>query len=271
MRVTIADNAGFCFGVKRAVDVALKEKDSFSLGPLIHNPQTIKELERRGIKAVNSIEDINKGTLLIRTHGIPKSVIKKAEEKGLNVVDLTCPFVKNAQNFAKDFYNRGYKVIIIGEANHPEVIGIKGNIKGASVVENIEDAKKISFHNKIGVVVQTTQSMDTVNDITNKLKERCNELKIAETICNATTERQDFARELAKRVDLMIVIGGKESANTRRLFEMCNSRVETKFVESLSDLRERWFKNKSHIGITAGASTPRWLIKKIAEKIKNEI
>lgn len=269
MKVTIADNAGFCFGVKRAVDAALKQKDSFTLGPLIHNPQTIKELEKRGIKAVDSIDDINGGTLLIRTHGVPNVLIKKAKEKGLDVIDLTCPFVKKAQHFAKEFYAKGYKVAIAGEASHPEVISVKGGIKDAVVIEKPEDADNLGFYDKIGVVMQTTQSKDASIAIINRLKGRCNDLKIAETICSATTERQDLARELAAKVDLMIVIGGRESANTKRLFEMCRSIVDTKHIESSSDLKKSWFRNKSHVGITAGASTPRWLIREIAEDIKN--
>ncbi len=269
MKVTIANNSGFCFGVKRALDIALKQKDSFSLGPLIHNPQTIKELEKKGIKSIESIDDINNGTLLIRTHGVPGALIKKAKEKGLNVIDLTCPFVKKAQNLAKEFYAKGCKVIIIGEANHPEIIGIRGNIKDAEVLESLEDANNIGFYDKIGVVIQTTQSKGRVDKIIKKLRSHCKRLKIAETICNTTAERQDLATGLARKVDLMLVIGGKESANTKRLYELCKNIVETKHVEMISDLKKSWFKNKKHIGITAGASTPRWLIKDIAEKIKN--
>lgn len=268
MKVKIASNAGFCFGVKRAVDAALKQENSFSLGPLIHNPQTIKELENKGIKAVDSIDDINKGNLLIRTHGVPESLIVTAKEKGLNVIDLTCPFVKTAQDVAIEAEKEGYKIIVVGEKHHPEVKGIVGNIHNYDIIEKPEQIK--DEYDRVWVVVQTTQTEENLKNILIKLKEKAKELKITKTICNATVERQMNAKELAHKVGMMIVVGGKNSANTNKLFNLCKGIVETRHIESENELEKEWFENKTLVGITAGASTPEWLVRKVAHRIENE-
>lgn len=268
MKVSIADNSGFCFGVKRAVDAALAQKDSFSLGPLIHNPQTIKQLEERGIKAVETIDDLSKGTLLIRTHGVPGSVIKKAKEKGINVVDLTCPFVKKVHNYAIELQEEGYKVVVVGEKDHPEVEGIVGHVADPIVVENPEQAEKLKNEDKIGIVVQTTQNLKNLQQILEVVKTKTKNLKLCNTICSATTERQKVAIELAKDSDLMIVIGGKNSGNTRRLAELCSTLTETKYIESKDELKLEWFDNKSKIGIVAGASTPIEVILEVKDIIE---
>lgn len=271
MRITLVKNSGFCFGVKRALDKAMKAKGNvYTLGPLIHNPPVIKELERNGIKVVDSINAINEGTLIIRTHGVADSIIEKAKKKGLKILDLTCPFVKKTQDYAKKFYNKGYTLVVVGDKNHPEVKGIMGNVKNVLVIENEKEIDKINNHGKIGVVFQTTQSLDSAKSIIKKLENKCKEIEVAKTICSATLERQKAAKELAKEVDLMIVVGGYNSGNTKRLVGVCKEIVETRHIETEKELEKNWFKNKKHVGITAGASTPDWIINKIIKRIKNE-
>ena len=268
MKVIIAPNSGFCFGVKRAVDAALTQRDSYTLGPLIHNPQTIEQLKERGIKAIDSIDDIDKGTLLIRTHGVPGQIIEKSKNKGLEVIDLTCPFVKKAQDVAIKAEKEGYKVVVIGDKQHPEVKGITGNLSNYEIIESPDQVKK--HYDKIWVVVQTTQLEDNFKAILSELNGKAKEIKVTKTICNATEERQMNARKLANNADMMIVVGGKNSANTNKLAFLCKGIIDTKHIESDEELKPEWFRHKKTVGITAGASTPHWLIKKIANRIENE-
>ncbi|MBW2980315.1 4-hydroxy-3-methylbut-2-enyl diphosphate reductase [Candidatus Woesearchaeota archaeon] len=268
MRIKKAKHSGFCFGVKRAVESALgTEGEVKTLGPLIHNPQFIAELEKKGIKSVDSVDEVEKGSLIIRAHGVPDSVIEKARGKGLNVTDLTCPFVRKVHDYAKEFYKQGYSVVVVGEKNHPEVVGIIGNIDGI-VVGNADDARKLGRFEKIGVVAQTTQSLENFNNVVDELKKHTDELKVHNTICSETDSRQKHAIELAKEVDLMIVIGGRNSGNTRRLAQLCSKLTETKHIESEDELKEGWFAGKGCVGITAGASTPDSTIKKIEDRIR---
>ena len=271
MKVSIAKNLGFCFGVKRAIDKTMRTKGRvYTLGPLIHNPQVIKKLEENGKTVINSIDEVNNGTVIIRTHGVPDSMLKDAEKKNLKIIDLTCPFVKKAQDYAKKFHSKGYKVFIVGEKEHPEIKGILGNIENGIVIEKPEDVEKIGNYGKAGVVFQTTLSSDNSKKVVKKLKKKCNELEIAQTICSATSERQKSAKELAKKVDLMIVIGGRNSGNTKRLVQSCSSAVETKQVETGKELKKEWFNGKKHVGITAGASTPNCIINNVARRVRNE-
>ncbi|MBW2984296.1 4-hydroxy-3-methylbut-2-enyl diphosphate reductase [Candidatus Woesearchaeota archaeon] len=270
MKIKKAKHAGFCFGVKRAVESALKTKGEVkTLGPLIHNPQFIAGLEKKGIRAVDSVDEADKGILLIRAHGVPDSVIGKAEKKGLDVIDLTCPFVKKVQDYAKELYKQGYNVVVVGEKNHPEVIGITGNIKGI-VVGDINDAKKLGHFEKLGVVAQTTQSNENFNSTVEELRKHADELKVHNTICSETDSRQRHAVELAREVDLMIVVGGYNSGNTRRLAGICSGIVETRHIEQASELKKEWFAGKKQVGLTAGASTPDLSMDKVIERIKNE-
>ncbi len=270
MNVKKAKYSGFCFGVNRAVDSALKVDGKVTtLGPLIHNPGFVKELEKKGIMPEDSIDDVKDGTLIIRTHGVPDSVIEKAKSKGLKVVDLTCPFVKKVHDYARDMYENGYKVIVVGEKKHPEVIGIVGNID-ALVVGSPQDAKKIGTFEKIGVVAQTTQSLDNFNNVVAELRNHAKELKVQNTICSETSLRQEHAKELAGEVDVMVVIGGRNSGNTRRLFEICSAIVESYYIERASELDPNWFSGKKIAGVTAGASTPQELVDEVMERIRNE-
>ncbi|MFH2028898.1 MAG: 4-hydroxy-3-methylbut-2-enyl diphosphate reductase [Nanoarchaeota archaeon] len=268
MEVKLAKQAGFCFGVRKAVDEALNiQGKANTIGPLIHNRYVVKELEKKGIREIDSLSDSDAPTIIIRTHGASDRLIHEIVSKGHNILDLTCPFVKKVQQYAKDLEKEGYKVIIIGEKNHPEVLAIADNLEDAIIVEKPEDVDGLGRFDKIGVVVQTTQSVSNFTNIISKLESKSDKFRIHNTICNATKERQEGAVKLAKEVDLMIIVGGKDSANTKRLTELCSKIVDTKQIESEYELDKKWLKGKEKIGIAAGASTPDSIIKRIKEKL----
>jgi 4-hydroxy-3-methylbut-2-enyl diphosphate reductase len=265
-RVIISDNAGFCFGVKRAVKIALNTKGNKvnTLGPIIHNPQVVRLLEQKGITPVNELKEAS-DTLIIRAHGVPDSTIREAESLGLKVVDATCPLVKRVKTAAKELYDSGYSVLVVGEKSHPEVISIVKDV-GLTVIEKPSDVDNLPHYKKAGVVSQTTQTRGNFNEITKRLKSRCDELKVVNTICDATTNRQNSAVELAKKVDFMVVIGGYNSSNTKNLAELCRRIITTRHIEDASELEKGWFEGKETVGITAGASTPDFVIKEVKEK-----
>ncbi len=270
-KVVLAKNSGFCFGVKRAIELALKTKEKiYTLGPLIHNPQVIAQLEHKGIVAIDSLDDIERGKIIIRAHGIPRSVITRAKKKDLSVIDATCPFVQNVQQIAESLSKDGYQVVIIGEANHPEIIGIADRVKNPIIIEDVSEVSGIGRFEKIGVVAQTTQSEENYKKIIHALKKHSKKLKVFNTICNATKKNQNAAKGLAKKVNLMIVVGGYNSGNTRRLAKLCSEIVETKHIEVADELKKKWFEKKEIIGITGGASTPDWIIHEVIERIENE-
>jgi len=270
-KVVLAKNSGFCFGVKRAIELALKTKEKvYTLGPLIHNPQVIAQLEHEGIVAIDSIDDIDRGKIIIRAHGIPRSVIRRAKKKELLVIDATCPFVQNVQQIAESLSRDGYQVVIVGEANHPEVIGIADRVKNPIIVENVSEVSGMGQFEKIGVVAQTTQSVENYKNTIHELKKHAKKLKVFNTICSATKKNQNAARELAKNVNLMIVVGGYNSGNTRRLAKLCSEIVETKHIEVADELKKEWFEKSEIIGVTGGASTPDWIIHEVIKSIENE-
>ena len=275
MRVRLSKHAGFCFGVKRAINTALTANSIsgsvYTYGPIIHNPQVVKDFDGKGIKAVENLKKVKKGsTIIIRTHGVPPEVERQFKLKKLRIIDATCPFVKKPQEYIRQLSRDGYKPVIIGEADHPEVIGIKGYAgKNAVVVGTPAEAERVRPVKKMGVVVQTTQSNVNYSAIMKVLSGKSREFRILNTICNATHERQDSALKLAGEVDIMIVVGGKNSANTKHLAEVCESTgVETRHIEAASELQTAWFRGKKTAGVTAGASTPDWIIKEVAERIK---
>ncbi|MBU3941476.1 MAG: 4-hydroxy-3-methylbut-2-enyl diphosphate reductase [Nanoarchaeota archaeon] len=267
MKIICAENMGFCFGVKRALDIALKEKDAYTLGQLIHNPQVVGLLEERGIKETKSVDDIKRGTLIITAHGTIKSNIEKAKSKGLRIIDTTCPLVKRVHELAGEFDEKGYKIILFGDKEHPEVKGIVSNTKDVIIISSDGEVRKLKF-DKACFLSQTTQSLEKFNEIADVLKKNISNLRIFNTICNATKKRQGSALKLAKKVDMMIVIGGYNSANTKMLSQICSKIVETKHIEKAGELDDAWFNGKNIIGLTAGASTPDWVIKNIKEKIE---
>lgn len=277
MEIIRAENAGFCFGVKRAINLAFEaaaksKKNVYSLGPLIHNPQTVDLLTRKGVYVVTDLEIPRPGdTLIIRSHGTTPEILDEAKKRDLNIVDATCPFVIKAQKVAQQLSLEGYQVVIVGEGDHPEVIGLKGFAgKDSWVLENAEDAKLLPNKPRIGIIAQTTQSFENYRGVISLLLEKSYELKAFNTICNATNERQEAAINLAKRANIMIVIGGHNSANTNRLAFLCSqSGVPTHHIETIVELSPSWFDGMEVVGITAGASTPDWVIEEVISRLSS--
>ena len=273
MKIKIAENSGFCFGVKRAIQIALKTErynhKVATLGPIIHNPQMVEHLSKRGIGLIDDIDDITEETIIIRSHGITSYDYEKLLKKKINIVDATCPFVKMAQEYAQKLTKEGFQLIVLGEKNHPEVEALLSYVdNSAIVVEDPEAHFDIPKDKKIGLIAQTTQSEDKFEKLILKLLRKCKELYIVKTICHATLLRQESTKKLAHNVDIMIVIGGKNSANTSRLAEIAKSEKCTTFhIETAEELKEKWFKNIDNVGITAGASTPEWIINGVKRKI----
>lgn len=261
--IEVARYAGVCYGVERALGMAEKaageaRKPVNTLGPLIHNPLVVNDLERIGVGTASNVSEVEEGTLIIRAHGVVPSVVEGARTRGLDVLDATCPYVKKVHNAAERLVREGYQLIVVGESGHPEVEGIMGHAgDDAHVVSVPGDLDAIDLSRKVGVVVQTTQTPGALADVVAELSKRTMDLRVINTICSATQERQDSAAELARRVDAMIVVGGKNSGNTRRLAEICTAACpKTHHIEDASEIEAAWFDGASHIGVTAGASTP---------------
>ncbi|MGP1470117.1 MAG: 4-hydroxy-3-methylbut-2-enyl diphosphate reductase [Schwartzia sp. (in: firmicutes)] len=275
MEVILADYLGFCYGVKRAIHLArssARPGAASTLGPIIHNPQMVARLADEGVGAVDSLSEVpGGGTVIIRSHGVGPAVYEEARERGLNVVDATCPHVKKAQMAANQLSQDGREVVIVGEKTHPEVKSIfEWSGRNAVVVETEAEAKEFSPCGKLGIVAQTTFSGEAFQDIVRCLLEKSNDVHILRTICTATDQRQKAAIALAAQVDLMLVIGGKNSANTTRLAELCAEKTVTHHLETAAELRDEWFHHIKKIGITAGASTPDWIIKEVYQKCQRK-
>jgi 4-hydroxy-3-methylbut-2-en-1-yl diphosphate reductase len=274
MRVEVARHAGVCYGVERALKLASEAANRgvtvHTLGPLIHNPQAVAQLREQGVEVAVRLDEATQGILVIRSHGVDPAIIAEAHERGLDVVDATCPFVSAAHTCARELAEGGYSVVIVGEAEHPEVEGIMAHAGGtAIVVEDAADLPKRLPSRKIGVVVQTTQSMARLTDIVQALLPRVSELRVCNTICSATAKRQLAAEELARIVDVMVVVGGKNSGNTTRLAEIClAANPRTHHVETAEELDPAWFEGAGSVGVTAGASTPDAQVKGVVEAIR---
>lgn len=276
MEIIIAKNAGFCFGVDRAVKMTLEELEKegdqvYSYGPLIHNPQAVSELEDKGLTTLESFERIGEGRLIFRSHGVPEAIQEKAVEMGLSVVDCTCPYVKAVHKRVRDFSDKGYDIVIIGDSAHPEVIGINGwCYDKAYIIDSEEEARNLPQLGKVCVVSQTTNRLEKFQLLADIVKERSSESEIFNTICNATRTRQDSAAELAQRVDAMIVIGGKTSSNTTKLAEISRKYCNNVYlIETVEELALQELQNFNTIGITAGASTPDRIIKEAVKVMEN--
>ncbi|MEK6732623.1 MAG: 4-hydroxy-3-methylbut-2-enyl diphosphate reductase [Candidatus Omnitrophota bacterium] len=266
MKIRVAGCSGFCFGVRRAINIAdsaLKDLKSgekvYSLGPIIHNPQAVDRLFKKGLQVITDLKKIKGGTVIISSHGAPVKALENIKKKGIKLIDATCPFVKYAQHIVRGLKKQGYRIIIVGDNSHPEVKALK-SIAGKDIKSK-----------KIGIISQTTQNRSNYIEEIKKilLKEDFNEIKVFNTICNDTLKRQLAARRLLKDCDLVIVIGGKNSANTRRLWQICKeSGVDTFHIETELELEKKWFKGKVCAGITSGASTPDSMVKKIIERIR---
>lgn len=274
MKVILAEKAGFCFGVQRAINTAFKasgEGSVFCYGPLIHNPQEVERLRKAGIETVSDFTGLRPGSsLIIRSHGVPPSVMLKAREQGLKIIDLTCPFVAKAQQHAETLCQEGYQVIVVGEKQHPEVQSILGHAgDNAAVVEQIQDLEALKLSARVGVVAQTTQSYGNFSEIVLRLLRLSKELKVFNTICSSTKERQEAARVLASRVDVMIVVGGRNSANTSRLVTLCREEGKpTYHVEVAEEILPEWVAGAGTVGVTAGASTPSWVIEEVVKRLQ---
>lgn len=263
LSIEVASHAGVCYGVERALKLAAHAAESArgsvtTLGPLIHNPIVVRDLESAGVKGAQTVDEVESGTLIIRAHGVVPQVIDQARAKGLEVLDATCPYVKKAHMAAEKLVREGYQLIVVGESGHPEVEGILGHAGDAAhVVSTPHDLDGVDLARKVGVVVQTTQTPANLAAIVSALALRTMDLRVVNTICSATQERQDSAAELASRADVMIVIGGKNSGNTRRLAEICMACCpRTHHIEDSSEIQRTWFEGVALVGITAGASTP---------------
>ncbi len=274
MKIVIARSGGFCWGVKRAVNMAIeaaKEKGVvYSLGELIHNPQEIRRLESLGIKKIDSVDEIiPETTVIIRSHGVPPKTIKALKEKNVEIIDATCPFVKAIQDKAVSLEKEHFPVCILGNSKHPEVIGIAGHVRDPLILETKEDVEKLPEMPKLGVVCQTTLNSEFLSLATSILVQKIKEIKIYNTICKATKVRQEEAKKLAHEVDLMIIIGGKNSSNTTKLYLISKKVNKNSYhIESADEIKEEWFDNIKSVGITAGASTPQWIIEEVVGRVE---
>ena len=280
-KVKVAKSAGFCFGVKRAIDMVYEEAAKggkvYTLGPVIHNEQVVSDLESKGVKVVDNIESLDTGqdtTVIIRSHGVPEEIINRLKEKNIRIVDATCPFVSKIHHIVKEKYNEGYHIVVIGNAKHPEVEGVCGWCgNSADVIGSVEEAGKYSNYKdkKLCVVSQTTFNYKKFQDIVDILVKKSYDIVVMNTICNATEERQTEAGTIARQSDAMLVIGGKHSSNTQKLFEICK-RVcpDTYFIQTLDDLDLKKLQSFRSVGITAGASTPNNIIKEVQSYVRSE-
>ncbi len=274
--IEIAESSGFCFGVRRAIELAERTLAQggavYSLGPVIHNPQETARLEGLGLKVIESIDEAQAGgVLVIRSHGISPETADAARAKGLTLVDATCPLVKRAQKLAQKLHTEDYRVAIIGDSNHPEVVAILGHAPGAAVVGGEGDLGPLMSAERLGVVSQTTESPERFRTLTARLAQGfCgHELRIFHTICSATMDRQAAAMELAGRVEVMFVLGGRNSANTRQLARLCSEMgVKTHHLETADELQADMLGEHVRVGVTAGASTPQWLVSEFLDRIK---
>ena len=280
MEVVVAKSAGFCFGVKRAVETVYEEvgkgKKIYTYGPIIHNEEVVKDLEEKGVVVLENeeqLKNLKEGTVIIRSHGVEQRIQKMIEEQGLECIDATCPFVKRIHKIVKEAGENNMEVVIAGNAGHPEVEGIVGWTNAtATILETIEEAK--AFEKKtdtpVCMVSQTTFNYKKFQDIVEIFEKKGYNGSVVNTICNATEERQTEARKIAASVDVMIVIGGKHSSNTRKLYEICKQECEnTYFIQTLDDLHLEIPKSVRLVGITAGASTPKKIIEEVQNYVSN--
>ena len=281
MQVELAKTAGFCFGVKRAVETVYQEIEKndgdrvFTYGPIIHNDEVIADLKRQGVEVLNTLEELKRlagGTVIIRSHGVPEAVCRLLEDKGIRYVDATCPFVKKIHQIVQKESRNGAHVVIIGNSAHPEVTGIQGWAAGpVDIIQNAEEAEAFSLENegqKVCVVSQTTFNYNKFQELVEIITKKGYDIIVLNTICNATKERQEEASGIASRVGAMIVIGDKKSSNTQKLFEICSNACEnTYYIQTLGDLNVNQLRSVESVGITAGASTPN----KIIEEVQNYV
>lgn len=275
MIIELAESYGFCFGVKRAIKIAEENRESATYGPLIHNSKEIARLEKDfQVGLTDDYKTFKSGDkAIVRTHGIPKNELNDLMENSVDVVDATCPYVTKPQQICQEMSEKGYSIVIFGDEAHPEIKGVKSYATyGAVVVTSINDLEDIKLSERVALVAQTTRRVEDYMQIANYLIPRHKEVRVFNTICNATFENQEAVRKISKKADIMIVIGGKNSSNTKQLFKISNENCNDSYhIEDEKDLDYNWFKNKKFCGISAGASTPDWIIQNVVDSIKNNI
>lgn len=272
MKIELAESYGFCFGVKRAIKIAEENRNSATYGPLIHNPNEIERLKRDFNVALAENLDSFKAedTAVIRTHGIPKQELALLHERNVKVIDATCPYVTKPQQICEEMSAQGYDIVIFGDEMHPEIKGVKSYAdEHVFVVNSPAEVDRLPLREKIAVVAQTTRKIEEYQDIVSRLMATHKEVRVFNTICNATFDNQDAVRKLSKEADVMIIIGGKNSSNTKQLHSIAKDNCsDSYYVESKDDLQNNWFSGKKFCGISAGASTPDWIINEVIEKIQ---
>ena len=282
-RIVVAEVAGFCFGVKRAVDMATQARQERGgkmtvLGPIVHNEQVIARLKAQGIDTLPVLDSIQEGTVVLSAHGVAPDVVAQAKTQGLNILDVTCPFVTKVHRTAKQLYDQGYQVLLVGDQGHTEVKGIVGAVEElggeVTVVSCVEDVRALFLEaklgKKVGVVSQTTQRSADFGAIVGEVARTATDIRAVNTICYATDELQEAAIRLARQVDVALVIGGKKSANTRRLRQLCEEQgIPAYHIETPEEINPDWLADKDTIGLTAGASTPDWIIEDVARALNN--
>ena len=276
MKVNLANSAGFCFGVRRAMNIAMQTAKTshpvFMLGDIVHNEDVVKEIRKSGVKKIRRLRQGKGKILLIRAHGCSKNTLRKARRLGYTIIDATCPMVKDIHATAKSLEKRGFRIIVIGDKSHDEVKGIVGQLKTRAIVidkpENIP-LEKIKRLGRAGVVVQSTQNLDTVQKITDLLKENINNLEFHNTICKPTRSKQGEIKIMPMKNDVMIIIGSKTSANTKRIYEISKSlNPRSYWVNASNEIKRGWLLKAKSVGITAGASTPKSTIQEVLRKVK---
>ena len=269
MEIVIAQSAGFCFGVKRAVEMAYEYQDTphtFTYGPIIHNEVVIGALEKKGVYAIDTLEGHEVDKLIIRSHGVSPEIYEEGKEKGVEIIDATCPYVRKIHKYVEKYNALGYHIIVAGNEKHPEIQGINGWAKGKCLIaKDVDELKAMELpEGKYLLVAQTTYKKETVNQMKEYLETQNIEFEWINTICNATKERQDEAVELAKQVDVMLILGSPKSANTKKLYEISKAQCERSYcVQGAKELSEEVFKDCKRVGITAGASTPQSVIEEV--------
>jgi len=268
-----AKTQGFCFGVaitvKKAEEATASRGDVTTLGHVVHNPQMVAELESKGLKNAASVDDVASGALFVRAHGLPVDVFEKAKDRGLEIIDATCPMVTKIHVQAERLREDGLKIIVVGDPNHPEVKGTLSHVPGAWCIETVEDVAKLPRGSRVGVVVQSTYSRDRFTDIVKALSEKYYEVRAVNTICTDTNNRQTEAERLAHEVEVMVVVGGKTSANTKHLAELTERHGARAFhIEGPDELQSQWFEGVKVAGLMSGASTPGWLVDQVQTRME---
>ncbi len=284
MNVILAKSAGFCFGVKRAVDMVYKEADRgdtpiYTYGPIIHNEEVVSDLEAKGVRVIEDVDELRdapKGIVIIRSHGVGPSVYREIQKLGFEIVDATCPFVLKIHRLVEQHSREGERIVIIGNASHPEVAGIREWSEDAqtTIIGNREEAENFTVKDgkKVCIVSQTTFNYNKFQELVEIISEKGYDIIVLNTICNATEERQTEAARIAAEVDAMIVIGGRSSSNTQKLFEICKKECNnTYYIQTVKDLDLTCLKSIDNVGITAGASTPNKIIEEVQKNVRNEL